>query len=171
MSGDDYDAADLADLRAAYELLDGIAIIDEKGLPRAGYLEPESEREAEARKALARLLRNGKPLDGLIRHLLAGLFDPSPFEYVTKSERSEIKQSATAARQLIFKSPRGRRTENRLRFKLAIEVSELVSVHGKVEAAIVEIADRYNISPATVWDAWEQYKDDYRIPTIGKSHI
>ena len=159
----DDDAKDLADIKAAYDLLEGICDTDEKGLPVAAYLEEGSSREIEARKALARLLRNGSPLDSLVRHLLAVLFDPTPYEYETKGGGPSIAQWRYPTRRLVFKGVPGRKRGYLKRLKLAEDVRENIlrnnSEHKKisVEEAIAQVADKYGISDKTVWDAWETF--------------
>jgi hypothetical protein len=161
----DDDAKDLADIRAAYDLLEGIGDTDEKGLPVAAYLEEETTREIEARKALARLLRNGRPLDSLVRHLLAGLFDPTPYEYVTKSGLPDVAQSHKADRQLYFKNPSRRTRQNNRHLKIAFEVGLIANNDEKVDSAISDVAKRYGISKDIVWKAWMKFRDS---PWIAK---
>jgi hypothetical protein len=66
------------DLALAYKLLAGLGGKDERGLPVNKYYRAGSRPELEARRALARILRDGGALDCNIRELLAGLIDPSP---------------------------------------------------------------------------------------------
>lgn len=65
-----------ADLLRAYLLLAGDMVKRENGLLEKRYL--KGREELEPRKAIARLLRSGEPVDSMLRHLLAALFDPTP---------------------------------------------------------------------------------------------
>ena len=93
------------DVEAAYKLLAGDVVKDKKGLPTKRYL--SGDLEIEARRALARLLRDRKPLDSLLRLMLAASFDPSPTGDVTVDEILDINP---IERQLIFAKGRGSRS-------------------------------------------------------------
>lgn len=65
------------DAKRIAELLIGRVIRDGRGLPRTEYLKEGSAEEKEARRALAKLLRNpGRQLDTGLRWALAELVDP-----------------------------------------------------------------------------------------------
>jgi hypothetical protein len=165
----DNDAAELADLKAAYELLEGIGSPKSKGkkgkerLPTRAYMKDGSSEDIEARKAITRLLRNGNPLDSLIRHSLADLFDPTPYEYETRSGGS-VAQRRYPTRRLVFKGLPGRKREDLQRLKLAEDVREIIFRSNakqkkiSVEEAVAQVVDKYGVSEKTVWDAWGQFE-------------
>ena len=66
------------DLPLARALLDGLVKQDKRGRLRQQYLRADSPNEADARLALARLLRSDGELDRQLRKSLAELFDPKP---------------------------------------------------------------------------------------------
>jgi len=158
MSGGE-DNEEVADLRHAYGLLGGISERGPDGLPTRRYMLDGSPEEIAARKALARLLRSQGPLDGLVRQLLAGLFDPTPFKYFTKGPLSDKEaQESRADRQIRFKKIGRRNREDDRRFKLASDIWENAKEYGSVESAVVATAAKYNISESAVWKAWKQFK-------------
>jgi hypothetical protein len=165
-------AQELADLKLAYDLLAGIPAKDEKGLPVQKYFEAGSRDELEARQALARLLRNGKPLDSLVRVLLADMFDPAPYAYFTKSTMFPAEaRERVPDRQIYFKNVGRRSREDVRRRKLAYEVWQAAKVAredsskaakngGSIEDAVAAVAEKYGISEASVWNAWRQFKSE-----------
>jgi ribonuclease PH len=62
-------------------------------------------------------------------------------------------------RQLHFKRPSGRSREALRSIQIAWEIVESLRGSGKVEAAVVEVAEKHRVSPRTVWNAWERHKD------------
>jgi hypothetical protein len=103
---------------AAYALLKGIPSRDSNGLPRQKYLEADSREEKEARRAMAILLASDKPLDGLVRRLLAGLFDPE-FEY---SIRPKEEKNKAVERRIVFTQPGRRAVEHNRRLRIGFEL-------------------------------------------------
>jgi hypothetical protein len=79
----DYDSKELTDLRSACDLLGGFTIRDQQGLPFKKYFDECEQSEFDAREAIARLLRNNKPLSSHLRQMLAALFDPQNDTYST----------------------------------------------------------------------------------------
>ena len=149
----EYNRSDLDDLAAACTLLGGYTIGDEHGLPKKRYLDDDSgEAENDARKAIVRLLLNGKPLDVHLRRLLAALFDPETPPYTTPD-------GAPVERKIVFehKAPRNRETLREL--AIAHAVWEARSRYGKVESAISDVTKRFRISRRSVLMAWRRYKE------------
>jgi hypothetical protein len=147
--GEDHD--ELADLKLAIDLLRGFTEQDDKRLPVQKYFEEDSKDEINGRKALARLLRNPKPLDSYVRNVLADLFDP------LSSDESEAAHEVRADRQLQFTNVNHRNREDARRAMIAHEVVVCLRKTPKVNVAIADVAQKFKISTKTVWNAWEQY--------------
>jgi len=160
MNDDDYNSNDLADLETAITLLVGRATLDDKGLPVQKYLAAGSTADSDARRALARLLRNGKPLDSLLRMYLAALIDPVASNYPLDPERlAREAQESRPERQIQFRHLGRRNREPDRRTKIAIEVAKLAREYRKLDPAIVEVAQKYGISERTVRSAWADHKN------------
>jgi len=144
----DYNDKELKDLTSAIGLLVGFTELDEKGLPTKKYCEGKGENEP--RKAIARLLRNRKPLDSTLRMQLAALFDPNPEERpFSNFEDSPIE------RKVVFEfRKRGRPREDFRNLAIAYEVFEIwqkaPAAKGKMDAVIYEVARKFGISEAYV---------------------
>ena len=143
MQTDDYSEAELRDLVLALELLRGKAEADAAGLPRHKYIASGSDAEKSGREAIAWLLTNAKPLDGLLRATLASMFDTS---------------RGKADREIRFVHIGRRSAENTRRAKIALDVLDDLRLHGKVEASVESVAKKLSISKSSVWGAWMQFK-------------
>src|SRR3974390_620263 len=111
----EYNGEELNDLKSAIALLSGFTESDKKGLPTKKYYEGKYENEP--RKAIARLLRNRKPLDSALRMQLAALFHPdqetAPFSTF---------EGRPIERKIIFEfRKRGRRREDFRQLEIAYE--------------------------------------------------
>jgi hypothetical protein len=131
---DDLDRNELLLLRMVYLLLGGYAKRDERGLPSQQYLE-DTAVEDECRRALAQLLRNGKPLDSGVRYQLAALIDPDSPE----------------PRRLIFgQVKRGNRQDYGRSFAIAHQVIDFLETGLPLKAAIEDTANKFGVSKRTV---------------------
>lgn len=119
-----------SDLPLARALLDGLVKQDKRGRLRQQYLRADSPNEADARLALARLLRSDGELDRQLRESLAELFDPKP---PTRQQRKLA---------FVFRR-RGKRTDHFANAHIFVEVHDAVKSGSKVAAAIVDIAEKY----------------------------
>jgi hypothetical protein len=111
---EDFSASERADLDAAYLLLAGDTIKNAKGLLEKSYL--AGREELAARQALARLLRSQKPLDSLLRLMLAALFDRSP---TGDKAIDDFFATDPIERKIFFKSPAGRGNQAKRHFAIA----------------------------------------------------
>jgi hypothetical protein len=156
--GYDRESQEFKDLCAAYALLEGIDARDSSGLPRQEYLSEGSEDEKAARTSIARLLASDQPLDGLLRRLLAGLFDNS-FCFSTRPSPDGIKFPAD--RLITFTRQSRRNVEHNRRLFLGFEMltamgfpKDLDNVPRGVQAkALREIRSKYNVTDRTAREA------------------
>lgn len=140
----------------ASEFLHGLWLGGPRGQRRHVYLDFDSDREREARAALARLVRNyDQELGHAIRTRLAALIDPEtigePRELVIRYRSVELRAGG--------KQPQYVR-DVEIAFDIAAEVNE----GGKVEAAIAEASKRFGVSLSTAKRAWSKYGKTWRIP-------
>jgi hypothetical protein len=147
------DPADIDDLRLALCLLGGIAEKDSKGLPSKKYLDENSVEERACRKALA--LRSQKPLDSMVRHMLASMLDP-------QHPNDEYEMIPTiqdwGERQIRFSRPRGRPSERLRHFYIASDLFQLRRDGISHEDAKAILAERYGMTADAVELAWRQQK-------------
>ena len=123
MKSDDYNSEDYSDLTLAIRLLDGFTKKDRNDLMVKTYFEASSEEDLEARRALARLLMNGKPLDSVVRDCLAVLFCPILSSEFAKSSASQVKEKRSGSeRQIQFKKQSRRSREGDRRLQIALEM-------------------------------------------------
>jgi hypothetical protein len=155
-----YDVQEENDVRLAYILLGGCAPKDKKGLPVQKYLRAGSSEELECRRALARLLSSPKPLDSLVRQLLAGLFDPT---FAVKIGRDKF----PIDRQIRFTTASRRSREGQKRLQIGHEIKkELESLRQqakkpnarKVTAAVKAVAKAREISDGSAWNGWKEMR-------------
>jgi hypothetical protein len=147
-------------VRLAYALLGGIPSQDDKGLPKQKYIEENSPAEKAAREALATLLVSDKPLDSLVRYLLAGLFDPR-FHYSTRPRHDKNKYEAE--RQLRFTKQSRRSVEHNRRLKIGYELwlrmgkpkKDAVLDRGTKTRAIEELIEAYRVDEKTIRDSYD----------------
>ena len=113
--------------------------------PKTGehrYFKRDSREERAAQYAVAYLLRNPKPLEDRIRHLLAAVFDPS----------------SIYARSLTLGFRREGRPDARLKHRrIAAEMRRMVRAGEIVEAAIETAAAKYDISERMARKIWARY--------------
>ena len=129
------------DEKLAMEFLAGLVDQKSTGKISLTYLEPGSERERKARKALVRLLREDAPLSSMVRWRIAALFDPD---------------HTAEARELIIKLRRKGKQPNHIRdIEIARDIAGEVAAGCKTEAAIEAAIKRYRASRATVLRAWK----------------
>jgi hypothetical protein len=149
MDANEYTRDELEDLKRAYDLLGGYAERGEDGLPRQQYFAGDDE--IVARRALARLLRNQKPLDSLIRRLLAALIDPD------KEQPPYASGWGGPIERELRLSGRGRGAGHRQDARAAAiaytVLDRLSAGSGKIDAAIVETTKEFGKSETAVKDA------------------
>jgi hypothetical protein len=137
---DEYDSEELDDLALAICLLTGRHDWKD-GLPQKRYLNPDEE--FVARKALARLLRNLKPLDSAVRRQLAALFDPE-----TETAPFSSFDSAPIERRLEFKTRHrgGGKTQALRKLEIGIAFDGLMK-HPKYisDPTLRAIVERYEV--------------------------
>jgi hypothetical protein len=130
-------------------LMAGLVEEIREGRPTSRYLEPDSQEERDARKAMARLLRSGLPLEQDFLNRLAALFDP---------ERSA---HLAIDRELKFK-PRKRKGEARDNIRdsaIAMEVYEFVlGLENKPKVTVSEawdrVADKFDLDSNRIKQIW-----------------
>jgi hypothetical protein len=165
---DEYDRDELEDLKLAIGLLAGFSKRIEDGLPTWQYFKGECE--IEPRRALARLLRNQKPLDSLVRCLLAALFDPGPKEPRYASFFGPVD------RQLVFTKPGGR--EDAKTAMIVFEIMQCLERDTRkdhrgdqgietkrpirIGEAIAGVAQKFNIGERGVEEMWRRYRPKLR---------
>lgn len=129
-------------LMLAKVLLDGFTDYDARGLPFKKYIADETE----ARHAIARLLREGEPLDWDLREKLAALFDPDT-------------HPAIAERKIVFSHRgRGQRQNYQANTAIAQHVWDAVTKGGPASAAILSAADQFKLDESTVKKLWRRYR-------------
>ena len=157
----------LADLDLAYRLLGGDVHweakpqrhkgnrrlktkgkLSERGekLPYLKYL--DGRLEAQARKAIARLLLSDAPLPGL-RIQLAALFDP---------ELEVIRRDHAVERKITFGRPSRQSPLYRRRLTMALAVGEEIAAGNSLTAGCGKVAGRYAVDENTVDNAWKKFR-------------
>jgi hypothetical protein len=134
------------DLQMAWMLLFGFVEKDTHGRLHSKYLEEGSPEEQDARRALARLLRDrDSRLDRQLRIALADLFDPDP-------PRPEQRKIKLVARR------RGGVRDDTASTQIAESVwSDVVGGKG-VTAAINDTADKFHITDETAKKIWAKFR-------------
>jgi hypothetical protein len=141
-------------------LLVGYIGHDDRGLPRQKYFEPNGKEDQDARRAFARLLRAGQPLDRRLQHALANLFDPLPDD----DQRSDD-PTPTCERRLVFAFIDGRgKIDNFTNSKIAQRVNERVWKGKNVSEAVEKTAEEFSLSERHVWEKWKTHKWLFRTP-------
>jgi hypothetical protein len=147
---------ELQQLRQAFSLLGGISVRDDKGLPRLIYLEKGKEKVA--RRAIAQLLASEGPLDGLLRHMLAGLFDRDFFLHPYPGADGALK--FPQEREIRFSKASRRSIDRNRRLFIGFELWKKMgrpkepparSVQAKACAALAEI---YDLDVSTIGKAY-----------------
>jgi hypothetical protein len=106
----------------------------------------KGQKEKEARQAIARLLRNKRPLNSQLRWHLADLFDPSGWQ----------------PRKLKFGNVRGGRTPDRAaNVHLFSLVYDEVRGGKGVTQAIQNVAKQFSLSDEIVTRVWSKYSRLY----------
>jgi hypothetical protein len=145
----EYNAEDLRDLVLAREFLTGHHSAGNHGLPKKAYL--KGSVEIEARKALLRLLRNGKPLDSSLCRWLAALFDPA-----RETSPYSSFDNTPMERRLVFVGRRGRRRQSIRKLEIAIQFRQAMEAEKKRskprprKQILFEIAKRAGVTPRTL---------------------
>ena len=143
-----------------YVLLVGYIDDDDRGLPRKKYFEPDGKEDQDARRALARLLRAGLPLNRRLQYALANLFDPPPDD----DHRSDD-PTPTSERRVVFEFIDGRgKIDNFANSKIAQRVAERVGEGMNVSEAVENTAEEFGLSERHVWDKWKSHKWVFKTP-------
>ena len=144
----------------AYVLLIGYIGHDDRGLLRQKYIEPGSKEDQDHRRALARLLRSGLPLDRRLQHALANLFDPLP-----DGDHRPDDPTPTCGRRLVFEFIDGRgKIDCIANSAIAQRVNEQVSEKMSVSEAVEKTAEEFGFSERHVWEKWKSHKWVFRAP-------
>jgi hypothetical protein len=148
-----------ADVKAAYTLLVGDTVRDEKGRLTKLYLNGDAE--IEARRALARLLRNRKPLDSLLRHMLACLFDSRP---TGDPAVDALLDTNPIERQLVFTRGEGRGNQAMRHREIAEKVFAERYKHPNKSVTEIEgeIANELGISEQTIKVASHRFRNRFK---------
>jgi hypothetical protein len=140
-------------------LLCGYGTRDARGLPITKYLEKKEEQQARA--ILAGILRGRAPLDGDLRDMLAGLFDPAPDAFVPYCDR-----------EVIFKRRRaGRYRNHQADTEIVMRVRKEITQGNTTASAIQLAADQFALDESTVKKLWgrsRKYLDAVFGPAIGR---
>ena len=155
----EYDRTELRDLEAGYTLLVGDTARDKKGRLTKLYLNGDAE--IEARRALARLLRNGKPLDSLLRHMLACLFDSRPTGDPVVDKLLDTNQ---IERQLVFTRGKGRGIQAMRHREIAEKVFAERYKHPDKSVTEIEkdVANELGISEETIKAATYRFRNRFK---------
>jgi hypothetical protein len=128
----------------AFELVAGRLVRDPNGRVLATeYLKSGSNRERDARAAMARVLRNpDRELSIALRFRLAALFDADHHHYET--------------REFVIKNrKRGARPNDDM--SIADDIAREVMAGEQVEAAVQLEAERYGVTHAAAYRAWKKH--------------
>jgi hypothetical protein len=142
-----------SDLPSARALLDGFVKRDKRRL-RQLYLRAGSGDEADARRALARLLRANGKLDLGLRDSLANLFDPDPPVW----EQRKI---------VIMNRGRGKLRDHVAATQVLRHMSDVIQGGSGVNDAIASAADKFSMSDEAVKRIWGRYRRTYD-PCVGR---
>jgi hypothetical protein len=136
------------DMRAASVYLGGYLAFDKRGVPRKRYNPEGSEASDYCRAALARVLRNNRPLDRQLRDMLADMFEPE-----------ERRESPWGSRKLKagFRNPVKPRDGN-ANTHMAWFVWKRARGGVGVEGAIQEAMDTFDVTRERMYDLWRVYK-------------
>ena len=129
----------------AFELIAGRLVRDPNGRALATeYLKSGSNRERDARAAMARVLRNpDRELSIALRFRLAALFD-ADHHYET--------------REFVIKNrKRGAQPNHLVDMSIADDIAREVMAGEQVEAAVQLEAERYGVTHATAHRAWKKH--------------
>ena len=129
----------------AFELIAGRLVRDSNGRVLSNeYLKPGSNRERDARAAMARVLRNPNREPSIaLRFRLAALFD-ADHHY--------------EAREFVIKNrKRGVQPNHLVDMSIADDIAREVMAGEQVEAAVQLEAERYGVTHATAHRAWKKH--------------
>jgi hypothetical protein len=129
-------------------LLDGFVKQDKRGRLRQLYLRAGSRDEADASRALARLLRGNGELDRGLRDSLANLFDPDPPAW----EQRKIK---------IVNRRRGKLGDHVAATQVLKHMTDGINGGLSVNAAVANAADEFSMSDEMVKRIWGRYCRTY----------
>jgi hypothetical protein len=137
-----------ADLPTARALLEGFLKKDKCGRLRQRYLRAGSQDEADARRALAKLLRSNGELDRGLRDSLANLFEPDPPAW----EQRKIN---------IVNRRRGKLADCVAATQVLKHMAGTLSGGSGVNDAIASAADKFSMSDEMVKRIWLRYRRTY----------
>jgi hypothetical protein len=135
--------AQLRDLALVYQLLCGMAMVDEGGKCRMlKRIQPGGEQERESRRALARMLRQGMPLDRFVCNHLADLLDPDN----------------NSTQELVLRTRAAGHSQDYLRdVHVGAGMADDVASGASVKIAIDNAVWLFGISTATAHRIWAKY--------------
>jgi hypothetical protein len=120
-------------------------IKSDKRRSRVHYLSGRDE--SEARKAIAKLLRSGKPLSGQLRDMLASAFDPTS------------QPNLLNGRQIYFRfARRGKQPDHVANTAIAYHIYEAVKEGATVEVAVGKAIDQFEITREFAMRVWGRYR-------------
>jgi hypothetical protein len=106
----------------------------------SGDLKDGSDRDREARRIFARILRSDR-LDMSLRLMLASRIDPD--------------QGDT---RLVFKRPRGNQTNKADHRKIAAFIWQRRATGGRFKNAVADAEEKFRVSHGTATNAWKAWK-------------
>jgi hypothetical protein len=131
------------DLQLARLLLNGSVEEDPQGRLRSKYFENGSPEELEAKKAIAHLLREQRPVDSELLMRLADLFDPPP------AEQRKI--------DIVSRRP-GRPADHVATTQIAQHIWDEMSGGKRYTDAINSAVEKFSVSEDTVKKLWGRYR-------------
>jgi hypothetical protein len=139
------------DLNYALVYLTGYSQEDRAGVPRKKFLSRGSAFEDDCRRALARVLRSGRPLPGYFVHCLADMFEPR-----------EDALRAYSSRELVAKNRSNHRREDTLAVSCITNFVWERSEGGvRVEKAVGEAIEKFGVSREYVYRLWSRKRKIY----------
>jgi hypothetical protein len=136
------------DLQSARALLDGFVKEDSRGRLRQTHLRAGTREDADARRALAKLLRTDGELDRGLRDSLANLFEPDPPVW----EQRKI---------VIVNRRRGKLVDHVAATRVLKHMADEIKGGSGVNAAIASAADKFSMSDEMVKRIWGRYRRTY----------
>jgi hypothetical protein len=136
------------DLSSAMALLDGFTVRDKRGRLRHKYLKAGSPDEADARRALVRLLLHGK-IDRQLCFFPACLFDPDPKHWLQR----KIK--------FTYRYGRGALRDHVARTQVLGHMAAQIRDGSSVNAAIGSAAEKFSMSEERAKRIWRDYCRPY----------
>jgi hypothetical protein len=148
MTGSNQFEQDLIDARV---YLTGYSEPDGAGIPRLKFIKKRSAYEKDCRRALARVLRSGRPLPSDFIDCLADMFEPEENRYRPYSSRELVAKNRSTHR----------REDNFAVSHITRFVWERSGRGCNVENAVQEAMDTFDLSREYVYRLWGRHKRIY----------